>query len=59
MPTIDCDAATILNTERWAIQGIRGTSVIPACFKRESRRVRSWTPDKSILGWRFWKKYQL
>jgi len=25
-------------------------SVIPACFKRESRRVRNWTPDKNIPG---------
>jgi hypothetical protein len=25
-------------------------SVIPACFKRESRRVRTWTPDKNIRG---------
>jgi hypothetical protein len=25
-------------------------SVIPACFKRESRRVQDWTPDKSIRG---------
>src|SRR3990167_3198789 len=25
-------------------------SVIPACFKRESRRIRNWTPDKNIRG---------
>ena len=29
---------------------INPTSVIPACFKRESRRVRTWTPDKKIRG---------
>ena len=25
-------------------------TVIPACFKRESRRIRNWTPDKNIRG---------
>jgi hypothetical protein len=25
-------------------------SIIPACFKRESRRVRDWTLDKNIRG---------
>jgi hypothetical protein len=25
-------------------------SVISACFKRESRQVRNWTPDKNIRG---------
>ena len=26
------------------------TSVIPACFKRESRRIRTWTPIKTFGG---------
>ena len=25
-------------------------SVIPACFKRESSPIRTWTPDKNIRG---------
>src|SRR5438445_205892 len=25
-------------------------TVIPACFQRESRRNRNWTPDKDIRG---------
>src|SRR5439155_14344425 len=34
-------------------------AVIPACFKRESRRVRIWTPDKGIRGDAFRTKLAL
>src|SRR6266508_6123024 len=30
-------------------------TVIPACFKRESRQNRNWTPDKNIRGGAFGK----